>query len=229
MRFDLHVHTAENDIVVTKDAPEIVKMYHEKGYEGLVITNHFFSLSLEWYRDILRGASHEKMIDHYLKGYRNAKITGDALGMVVLLGTELRFDNTSNDYLVFGIDEDFLYNAPMLNTLTLDKFLKIMPENSLIYQAHPFRNNMTITKPEKLFGIEVYNGGTPKDRNEFARMWADMHNLRKISGSDYHLPKHLARGGVDFFNRVETNDELVAQLRSGRYTLIEFGKGAAND
>ncbi len=221
MKFELHTHTRENDIVVTKDAPEIVKMYHGKGYEGMVITNHYFDLSLEWYKDALQNASHKKIVDHYLTGYRSAKMAGDALNMVILLGLELRFDNTLNDYLVYGIDEDFLYNSPLLNTLTLDGFLKIKPENALVYQAHPFRNGMTVTKPEKLFGIEVYNGGTQKDRNDFADIWANMHNLKKISGSDYHRPEHLAKGGVNFYNRVETTEELVTELKNERYTLIK--------
>lgn len=221
MKFELHTHTKENDIVVTKNAPEIVKMYHDKGYEGMVITNHLFDLSLEWYRDVLQNAPHEKIVDHYLTGYRNAKKAGDALDMIILLGLELRFDNTINDYLVYGIDEDFLYNSPLLNTLTLDEFLKIKPENALVYQAHPFRDNMTITNPKKLFGVEVYNGGTDKLRNEMANIWADLYGLKKISGSDYHVPEHLAKGGVSFYNRVETINELVTELKNERYTLIK--------
>jgi hypothetical protein len=221
MKFELHTHTKENDIVVTKNAPEIVKMYHDKGYRGMVITNHLFDLSFEWYKDVLQNAPHKKIVDYYLTGYRNAKKAGDALNMVILLGLELRFDNTVNDYLVYGVDEDFLYNSPLLNTLTLDEFLKIKPENALVYQAHPFRDNMTITNPEKLFGIEVYNGGTAVLRNNMANMWADLYGLKKISGSDYHTPKHLARGGVDFYNRVETVGELVTELKNERYTLIK--------
>lgn len=221
MKFELHTHTRENDIVVTKDAPEIVKMYHEKGYEGMVITNHYFDLSLEWYKDILKNAPHEKIMDFYLTGYKNAKKAGEALGMVILMGIELRFDGTANDYLVYGIDEDFLYNAPLLNTLTLDKFLEILPDGALIYQAHPFRNGMTVTDPKKLFGVEVYNGGTPDDRNNFADIWANMHNLKKISGSDYHGPEHLAKGGVDFQKRVETVGALATELKNERYTLIK--------
>ena len=221
MKFELHTHTKENDIVVTKNAPEIVKMYHDKGYEGMVITNHLFDLSFEWYKDELQNAPHKKIIDHYLTGYRNAKKAGDALNMVILLGLELRFDNTINDYLVYGIDEDFLYNSPLLNTLTLDEFLKNKPENALVYQAHPFRDNMTITNPKKLFGVEVYNGGTTKLRNEMANMWADLHGLKKISGSDYHVLQHLARGGVNFYSRVETVQELVTELNYEGYTLIK--------
>ena len=221
MKFELHTHTRENDICVNMDAADIVKAYRNAGYEGIVITNHFFDLSLEWYKDELAGCPHSGIIDYYLKGYRNAKAAGEEIGMTVLMGIELRFDGTINDYLVYGIDEAFLYNSPLLNTLKLDSFLKILPEGAVVYQAHPFRNDMTVTDPKKLYGIEVYNGGTSCDRNDFAELWAEKYGLKKISGSDFHSINHLARGGVIFENDIDDINGLVRELKAERYTLIK--------
>ncbi|MEI6578770.1 MAG: PHP-associated domain-containing protein [Eubacteriales bacterium] len=221
MKFELHTHTKENDICVNMTADEIVKAYKGAGYDGIVITNHFFDLSLEWYKDELAGCAHSGIIDYYLKGYKIAKAAGDEIGMTVLMGIELRFDGTINDYLVYGIDEAFLYNSPLLNTMNLDSFLKILPAGAIVYQAHPFRNDMTITDPCKLYGVEVYNGGTSEDRNYFAELWADKFSLKKISGSDFHSINHLARGGVVFENKVENINDLVAELKAERYTLIK--------
>lgn len=221
MKFELHTHTAENDICVNMPAPEIVKAYKEIGYDGLVITNHYFDLSLEWYKDELTGCGHKGIIDHYLKGYRNARAAGDELGIKILLGLELRFDGEINDYLVYGVSQEFLYESPLLNTLNLDSFLKIMPENALIYQAHPFRNGMTVTDPKKLYGIETYNGGTAPDRNAFAELWADRYKLNKISGSDFHSIEHLGRGGVVFEKGIEDESDLVRELKTLRYELIK--------
>jgi hypothetical protein len=221
MKFELHTHTRENDICVNMDAADIIKAYKGAGYDGIVITNHFFDLSLEWYKEELAGCGHSGIIDYYLKGYKIAKAAGDEIGMTVLLGLELRFDGTVNDCLVYGIDEAFLYNSPLLNTLTLDSFLEILPEGAVVYQAHPFRDGMTITNPKKLFGIEVYNGGTGEDRNDFADLWADKYHLKKISGSDFHSIHHLARGGVIFENNIEDITGLVRELQAERYTLIK--------
>ncbi|HZK38583.1 MAG TPA: PHP-associated domain-containing protein [Clostridia bacterium] len=221
MKFELHAHTKENDICVNMTADEIVTAYKGAGYDGIVITNHFFDLSLEWYKDELAGCDHGGLIDYYLKSYKKAKATGDAIGMTVLLGLELRFDGTINDYLVYGVEEDFLYRSPLLNTLNLDSFLKILPAGAIVYQAHPFRNDMTITDPTKLYGIEVYNGGTSHSRNEFAQRWADQFKLKKISGSDFHGAQHLARGGVMFENDVHNTKQLVAELKGERYSLIK--------
>lgn len=221
MKFELHTHTRENDICVNMDAADIVKAYKGAGYDGIVITNHFFDLSLEWYKEKLAGCGHSGIIDYYLKGYKNAKAAGDEIGMTVLMGLELRFDGTINDYLVYGIDEAFLYNSPLLNTLKLDSFLKILPEGAIVYQAHPFRNDMSVTDPRKLYGVEVYNGGTSEDRNDIAELWADKFKMKKISGSDFHSINHLARGGVIFENDIEDITGLVRELKAERYTLIK--------
>ena len=223
MKFETHCHTHENDIVVNMNADEIVEAYHNIGYEGIVITNHFFGLSLEWYKDVLDGKPHRDIIDYYLRGYRIAKEKGDELGMTVLMGIELRFDGTINDYLVHGLSEDFLYDSPLLNTLDLDSFLKIMPKDALIYHAHPFRNSMTVTDPEKFFGIEVYNGGTSDKRNKMAEIWADEYSRHKISGSDFHCIEHLGRGGIVFDEEIKTEDAFLDALRNDRYSLIKDG------
>lgn len=221
MKFELHTHTKENDICVNMTADEIVKAYKGAGYDGIVITNHFFDLSLEWYKDELAGCGHDGIIDYYLKGYKTAKATGDDIGMTVLMGLELRFDGTINDYLVYGVEQDFLYNSPLLNTLNLDSFLKILPADAIVYQAHPFRNDMSVTDPKKLYGIEVYNGGTNRDRNEMAEVWAEKFKLKKISGSDFHSIHHLARGGVIFEQDVKDCKQLVKELKGERYSLIK--------
>lgn len=225
MILEMHCHTAENDKCVSLSAAEIVEEYKNAGYDGIVITNHFFGLALEWYKQELAGCGHRGIIDYYLRGYRNAKLAGERLGMTVLLGIELRFDGTINDYLVYGIDESFLYNSPLLNTLELDSFLKILPENALVYQAHPFRNGMTITPPSKLYGVETFNGGTAPERNGFAELWAEEYSLKKISGSDFHRIEHLARGGIVLEKTVANVDELVCELRAERYSLIKNMRG----
>ena len=76
---------------------------------------------------------------------------------------ELRNIYNMNDYLVFGVTEEFLlkYNNTDTNFLEMPigEFSKIAHENGLLlFQAHPFRNHMTITDHNLLDGIEVYNG-----------------------------------------------------------------------
>ena len=66
-----------------------------------------------------------------------------------------------------------------------------------VFQAHPFRNNMRVTDPGLLDGIEIHNGHYDHNsRNEFAYMWAKHYGLTGISGSDFHEIEDLARGGI---------------------------------
>ncbi|NLP48611.1 MAG: transposase [Clostridiales bacterium] len=220
MKFEMHTHTMENDPCSDVPADEMVKAYHKAGYEGLIVTNHYFCWMFEWFKKDLEGADHKGLIDRYLRGYRKAKAAGEELGMTVLLGIELRFDGTINDYLVYGLEESFLYESPVLNHMTLTSFLDIMPEDALLYQAHPFRDSMEIAPPWQLFGMETYNGATDPVRNNFAKMWAEDYFLKEISGSDFHRMEHLARGGLIFENEVKTNQDLISQLKAEQYSLI---------
>ena len=221
-KYEMHVHTAECDICVALQAKDIVRMYQQRGYSGLVITDHYFAMSFDWFREDLTEGTHREFIDRWLRGYREAKKEGDKIGMTVLLGAEVRFDGPNiNDYLVYGIDEDFLYRSPLLNRLSgLQELLSILPENACVVQAHPFRDNMTVQSPDLLFGIEVNNGGTEPFRNEMARSFAAHYGKPMLSGSDFHHPDHLARGGIITDADIQTEQDLVRVLRSGNYELI---------
>lgn len=222
-KFELHVHTAENDLVAQVGGAGIVKLYKELGYDGLVITDHYFAMFYDWFKDELEGCDHKGIIDRWLKGYRAAKEEGDKCDFTVLLGAEVRFDGPMiNDYLVYGIDEEFLYKAPLLNRLNdLEELLEILPENALVVQAHPFRDNMTVKPPENLFGIEVYNGGTRELRNKLAKNFAEYYNKPMTSGSDFHEVGALGKGGIITENKIRSMEELVSVLKSGKYSIIE--------
>ncbi len=221
-KFEMHVHTAECDICAHVAAKDIVRMYHEKGYSGLVITDHYFAMSFDWFRDDLTEGTHCEFIDRWLRGYREAKNEGDKIGMTVLLGAEVRLDGPNiNDYLIYGIDEDFLFRAPYLNRLgSLQELIATLPENACVVQAHPFRDNMTVQNPDLLFGIEVNNGGTEPFRNDLAKTFAIHYKKPMLSGSDFHCADHLARGGIRTDADIQSIQDLARVLRSGNYELI---------
>jgi predicted metal-dependent phosphoesterase TrpH len=221
-KFEMHVHTAECDICAHVAAKDIVRMYHEKGYSGLVITDHYFAMSFDWFRDDLTEGTHREFIDRWLRGYREAKKEGDKIGMTVLLGAEVRLDGPNiNDYLIYGIDEDFLFRAPYLNRLgSLQELIATLPENACVVQAHPFRDNMTVQNPNLLFGIEVNNGGTEPFRNDLAKTFAIHYKKPMLSGSDFHCADHLARGGIRTDADIQSIQDLVRVRRSGNYELI---------
>jgi len=215
---EMHLHTSETSNCGRISAVDAVRMYKEKGYDGIVVTDHYSSGTFK--RKIPRDLPYKKQLEIYLKGYRTAlKAAGD--DFTVLLGMELSLNETDNDYLVYGITEEFLLEAGYLLDMSIEDFVELAHNNGcLVYQAHPFRRHMTIVQPELLDGIEVYNGNPrSKSNNEFSFMWAAKYGLRGISGSDFHQLKDLACGGIAFPEPVRTNEELVKALK-GRYNLI---------
>lgn len=212
--YDTHVHTSETSFCGKIDARTLVHMYRNAGYHGLVITDHFY----RGYFESLPFEKWEDKVSCYLAGYRNALEEGRKVGLNILLGMELRFDENINDYLIFGIDEDFLYKNEELYAHTLKTFGELIKGTSiLIYHAHPFRVNMTRMDPELLYGIEVYNGNPRQiSNNNLADDFATANHLKKLSGSDFHQAPDLARGGIALPEAPSDSGRLAQLLREDR-------------
>lgn len=222
-KYELHDHTNECDRDAFLSACELVHLYKEAGYDGMVITDHyierFYTL---WFPEEVKGLTHEQQVKRWLKGYYTACEEGEKIGFTVLPGAEVRFNGHPNDYLIYGLHEEFFYTVPRLNELKcVDELLALVPENVCVVQAHPFRNGMVVANPKGLFGMEIFNGGTEKFRNELARQYACHYDLAMTSGSDIHNMSRLAKGGIITERRIKTPEELVSVLRSGKYRLIE--------
>ena len=220
-KYEMHIHTAECDLVAKVSGKEMVHLYQVAGYAGMVVTDHYFNIFYDGFAEEVAGASHQKIIDRWLKGYYAARNEGEKIGFTVLPGAEVRFDGTTNDYLVYGVTEDFFYHAPLLNRLkNVKELLEVLPQEVCVVQAHPFRENMTVCDPSPLFGIEIYNGGTEKFRNELAKIYAEHYGKAMTSGSDFHGKNALARGGIITPEPIQTPQDLIQTLRSGNYETI---------
>ncbi len=218
--FDTHIHTKEASSCSREWAADIVKRYKSLGYDGLVITDHFSASQFERH-----GETFEEQVQKYLSGYRAAK-EFETEDFHIILGMELRFLENDNDYLVYGFDEDFVLNNDLTKYNDPEEFRPVIEANNLImFQAHPFRIGMTVTDPELLDGVEVYNGhGDHNSRNKIAYSWAEMHGLRMLSGSDFHGNLTLEPGGVYFEEHLTDSKHVADALRNGKYTLKIFEK-----
>lgn len=215
---ELHCHSKSVSACARVSNEEIIQKFTEAGYTSLVLTNHFNKGT----QDFLGCANYQDFVTAYLTGYEDLK--RDASGKLnVILGMELRFNENSNDYLVFGITEEFLRAHEDIFSLNPESFSKISRENGLLFiQAHPFRNTMTVINPAFLDGVEVYNGHKGHDsRNEIADMWADKYGLIKTSGTDFHYPHVPANAGILTDEKITTSEQLLEILKSGSYSLIK--------
>ncbi len=217
-KYELHCHTKETSLCGQVPAAEAVKMYKEQGYNGIVITDHYSPMTFKPSR-VWRPQTD---IDFYLSGYKEALKYADE-NFTVLLGMELRYYATANDFLVYGVTEEFLRNNGNLMKLYPKKFYKLAKENNmLVLQAHPFRKMMIRISPAYLDGTEVFNGKADYEANQKSAEWADENNMKiRVSGSDFHRPSNLAKGGIITNEPIRTNDDLLRILSSGNFELIE--------
>ena len=216
-RYETHFHTREVSGCATVSAAESVRWYQQLGYAGLVVTDHYQRAFFEQQP----GRSWENSVAAFLSGYELAARVGSELGLVVLSGMEIRFDENNNDYLVFGIDSHFLLAHPRLYERTLRTFGTLARKTGLlIYQAHPMRNTMTIMHPHLLDGIETYNGNPRHDaRNDIAALWAEKHQLAALAGSDFHKAGDEGCAGIDLAGPVRDNQGLLLALSAQAYSL----------
>ena len=193
--FDPHTHTAETSKCGHLPAAEVVARYVRSGFSGLVVTDH---LHPEYLSRIDKDHDWNKAMDHYLSGYHASKKRGDEVGFQVILGTELRFPENDNDYLVYGIDEDWLRSNPYVCCMSAREFWQKFHDQVLIIHAHPYRDGNTVVFEDAVHGTEIINGNPRHDNhNDLALDLARRHpGFFRLAGSDTHQAGDEARAGV---------------------------------
>ena len=213
---ELHCHSNDISQCARVNTTDIINTFVNSGYSTLVLANHLSKYTM----DVICPNDWHGFVDKFYGAYE--KLKNEAEGKLnILFGAELRFNGNNNDYLVFGLTKEFLYEHPDIFDLHAEKFHNLAKENNMLFiQAHPFRNWMMIIEPRMVDGVEVFNGHFGHDsRNDIANMWAEKYNLIKTSGTDYHYITSPANGGI-FTNEEITNmGQLVEILKSGNYKL----------
>ena len=222
-KYDLHVHSMETSSCGHMYISEVLDYYYREGYSGLAVTDHF---SDEHFRLI---GEHEKSwedrITRFLLGYRTAIKRAAELNMDVILGIELRFPESSRDYLVFGIDEEFLYRNPYCYESSPSEFFTRFGDEVIILQAHPFRVNRATGAyndfvPTFMHGVEFNTN--PRKNNYNDRVIAVCREHPEficINGSDVHQPVDLCSSYTSFKQRIRDSVELKDALISREYVL----------
>lgn len=220
MKAELHAHTSETSPCANISARQLVIMYENKGYDAVVVTDHYS----KWVMERNHITEPQEFTEFFLNGYQSALNYAQSHGhsIKILLGAEVSLLESPNDYLLYGADEEFFKQNPLLFKMPLKKLYKLCNKNGiLLVQAHPCRAYCVPSDAHFLDGVEVYNGNMRHNsNNNKAYKWAKKNGLIMTSGSDFHEEEDLARGGIitkDSFNSVY---ELVEILQTGRYSII---------
>lgn len=216
-KYDIHVHTMETSRCGCIKAPEIVATYKALGYSGISITDHLHDLYIslmdchdDW----------QLCVNRYMYGYNEAKKAGEALGLDILFGIELRFPENDSDYLIYGVDEAWLRANPYVCHMDHASFFQKFGNSVLIIHAHPYRccDEVFYTC---VHGLEIANCNPRHDsRNHLALQLAKNHpDLYRICSSDMHRPGDEGRAGIFFNERLRDSYALKKAVESRNYKL----------
>ena len=212
-KYEMHCHTSETSKCGKSTGAEMARLYHELGYTGLFITDHFLtSPSTAVPKDL----PWEERIERFCKGYDAAKAEGDKLGLDVFFGFEHGFGCAH--LLTYNIGKDWLLAHPDMLEWDMVTYLEtVRADGGCVVHAHPFYEGVEYVQlvPFTVDAIESPNAGHTDEFNEYARKYAEMFGLPLTAGTDNHniLNKHLC--SIEVPERFVTSADYLKAIRSG--------------
>lgn len=216
--YETHLHTCQGSKCGTSTGKEHAQFYKEIGYQGIIVTDHFFGgntavpQELPW-RD---------RVEMFCSGYEDALREGQKIGLDVFFGWEQNYE--MDEYLIYGLSKEWLLEHPEMEHWTRAQQLsEVHRYGGCVVQAHPFRDRGYIPRIllGKRFcdGIETANAGQHPYNDYPARKYGRENNLPMIAGSDNHHsghPKWTAETvmGIQLDRRLESIHDLVRIIRN---------------
>ena len=221
--YELHMHTSDTSRCGKSPAADMVAAYKQKGFTGVVVTDHLMNVQshaepeTDWNR----------RVEKQLAGYYAALEAGEKLGLTVYCGWELTYQDNAEDYLTLGLSSQFLYDHPWLERYDIEKYRDaVHAAGGILVRAHPYRRAWYIKKPyverEGIAdAIEVFNGGnSSQEENDMALAYAQKHNMPMTGGSDAHHVDETARGYIALEKKAESYAELCEAIRTGKAIVM---------
>jgi hypothetical protein len=228
--YETHLHTAGVSKCAKSKGSEYIKRYIDKGYSGIIVTDHFFNGNTL----IKRNLPWPEWVKRFYGGYEEAKEAGERFGLDVFFGWEETFD-VCDDYLVYGLDREWLLRHPEARNWSRgEQYRAVKEAGGCVVQAHPFRQRYYIDKivlsSGCVGGVEAANGGH-EDASWDALAYKYAKKLGKTitAGSDIHdvldakifgvrLRKKLAN--INDYVKIILNNEIAGlEVDESRFEL----------
>ncbi len=209
---EIHLHTKPASSCGKVLPEDVIKAYKKSGYDSITVTNHFY---------IPDNCTKEEWIEKILADYHKMQELGKNAGINIILGLELRFTEHINDYLIYGIEEEELWQIYDLLDKGIDNFYKTYKnDKNVIFQAHPFRDNMRLADVNSIDGIEVFNlHPGHNSRIGFAAKYARENNLLITAGTDFHEPGRDSLCGIMTKEPITSSIQLAKILKERDFII----------
>ena len=213
--YETHLHTSQGSACSSTPGRDYIKRYIDMGYDGVVITDHFFRGNCRVERDL----PWREFINRFCSGYEDALNEGLRLGLKVFFGWEETYDG--DDFLVYGLDKAWLLDHPEVARWSrAQQFEQVHRYGGCVVQAHPFRAASYIhtihLSPRMADAVEGYNCGNAPDWNILGMRYARLSGLPVTAGSDNHHVDRMNRdnlAGVIFDHPLDSIHDYVRAIR----------------
>lgn len=197
MKIDMHCHTSERSHCCIVTECQQIESAIKYGLGGIVITDHNKNVPKEHLADLN-------------KKYAPFKIFS---------GIEITIKDNSEDVLVIGIHENILEQKKW----RYDELYKFIREKEgFITLAHPYRysNDIKINIDEYIpDAIEIHSTNIGHCDEALIRQTANRLGARLVANSDAHNNIHIGIYHNDFFEDIESDKDLIRELKAGRYKI----------
>lgn len=219
---DPHVHTSDVSVCANLRSDLMIEAYAKAGYKTVVITEHLSKR----FCDSLGNLPWEDKMTIFLSSYQRAKVKGEELGVNVILGAEISFENETGDFLVYGITKEFLAGCRDVCKMGIKAFSEYAHKNGVfIVQAHPYRDGVYSPIPEFVDGLEAYNT-SPRHENhtEKTLQFAKENNLYITAGSDAHRTEDVGVAAIVTEFEIKTAEDYINAIKSCNYKIEANGE-----
>lgn len=227
-KYEMHLHSSGCSACAFSDSREYVDAALENGYAGMVFTNHFYHGNTE----VSRRLPWEEFVGAFRDDWLKAKEYGDQVGVDVLFGIEEVYEpGSGKEILIYGITPEDLISCPDFlhyNVYEMADFTR--ERGGYVVCAHPFRirdyipDPYTAPDPDFMDAVEIYNYANPEEDDRKAEVFARKNHLPGIGGGDVHKSCNFGHSGLAFYERIQTNQQLVEALKKKRYRIIREGQ-----
>ncbi len=186
--YEMHAHTSEASLCGCISGKAQIDYLISLGCDGAFFTDHFWRGNCR-----LRDLPWCERAEAYQKLYEENRAYGASRGFDVGFGFELSFE--AADFLVYGINTEFLMAHPELENADIYTVLPLFRENGgTVIHAHPFREAHYIKRiclyPDIIDGVEVLNTHNKTERsNVLAKFYAEQYGLPQTYGTDHHADR----------------------------------------
>lgn len=210
MLIDLHTHTRPLSWDSYLDPDELVERSKAAGLDGICLSEHDFFWKPE---DVAALAKRH----NYL----------------VLPAIEINTDD--GHILVYGLTK-YVYGMHRSHELADH----VAETNGAMVAAHPYRRQMpwyidserdydealvrASRNPAYRYcaALESMNGRGTEQENQFSQRLCDLMSMAGTAGSDAHARTDIGRCATQFDKRIETIEDLIEELRAGRFRAVDL-------